>query len=341
MLGSYYLKDLVEQNLSVQANARAVLEFNANQYFDYDFIGVYRTSPATTYSIDSATGLPAGTTNVSRYVTRQSTTDDEFSDNPIVMLVDEEDYKYPELFPLEHVFKTDRPGPGIVKLTCGYRPVGAQTYAGPHIPESANTNRYYPAAYKSPFKYWRSGNEASGGTTISDANPFIHYIDPFYINSVKLSLQNYDSLPNGYYIQALLPDSGTPTTWTTIYSNSNGAFPDSGVLQIYYDPDTTNWTTNQKYVDVLDAASGQALKINGLRLYVLSMRNAGSPLEVIELSPRLVIDATDRLKSYEADLSVSEEDSPLPIGSVSAQTGTLQLIDYDGLLNVKTTTSVL
>jgi hypothetical protein len=341
MLGSANLKALVDQSLSVQATAKTTLEFNANQYFDYDFIGIYTGTPATTYTINSSTGMPTGTTNVSRYVTRQSTTDDELSDNPVIMLVDEEDIRYPELFPLEHIFKTDRPGPGIVKLACDARPVGSQTYVGPHVPTSSNANRYYPAAFKSPFKYWRSGHISAVGGNISDANPFIHYVNSFYINSIKVSVQTYSAIPSVYSLQVLLPDSGTPTTWTTVYSNTAKAFPASGVLQVYYN-NTATWTDVPQYVDTLtSAASTQAVKINGLRLVVSSMSQTAAALEVIELSPRLVIDITDRLKSYEVDLSVSEDDSPLPVGSVSAQTGSIELIDYDSLMNVKTSTSVL
>lgn len=70
--------------------------------------------------------------------------------------------------------------------------------------------------------------------------------------------------------------------------------------------------------------------ISGLRLVVETMNKNDSVLDLIELSPRLSIDLTDRVTSFNikkpaSDLGVSG----LPVGQLLAGTGSISLFDYD------------
>ena len=410
MRGSTNLKDVIAKSKSVNATGHAFIEFNANQYVNYDFIGIYSGMTPTTYTIDGATGRPAGSYFSARYIARPDVSKlDPESDIITYAMVDEEDVRYPELFPLEHIFKPNRPSPGIVKLSSDAGGLGIQTWPGPHIPTKANTHRYYPATSQSPFKYWRSANVSSGGQ-IDKASPFIHYSKEIWVNSVKVTVQTYNAIPSVFKLQ-YLPSIQAGATWTDIYTNTDGVFPASGELQLYYNG--ASWSTTPSYIDNLSAqtlsvsnrsssgtvrtltvgahriTSGQsvivsgvssnyngkqtvtgitgttitytaagvlnestassgsvldqanAVKVGGMRLAVSYLDSSPSALEVIELSPRLLIDVTSSTSSFDTNYNISEDDSPILIGSISSQTGSLQMIDYDNLLDFNEDTSVL
>jgi hypothetical protein len=336
MLGTAAAQALIDENLSVKAHALAMVEFNANQYFKYDYIGMYN-SP--TYA--EVNNWVSGASNVTRYVPRVNMTQDPGSNIPVLTLVDEEDYRYPETFPLESVFMPLRPEPGIVKLAASTMAVGTNSkYFGPHVPTKSNANRFYPASKNSPFKYWRSGYTYTSGD-YAWSSPFIHYTRAFWINSIVVKVQNYASVPGTYNIQ-YLPDGST--TWTTAWSSaSNGAFPSDGTLQIYFYNNV--WSTNQTLINDLNVVPlngvPRAVKIRGLRLQVSTMSASGGVLELIELSPRLVVDLTSNLVSYNIESQISEDDSPLPVGSVSAASGSIELLDDEGLLDFDQSASLL
>jgi len=82
--------------------------------------------------------------------------------------------------------------------------------------------------------------------------------------------------------------------------------------------------------------------INGLRVVAETMNKINSTLDLIELSPRLCVDFSDRTISYEinkvgSDLGVSG----LPVGQLLSSTGSLKIFDYDQSLNENNTSSIV
>ncbi len=82
--------------------------------------------------------------------------------------------------------------------------------------------------------------------------------------------------------------------------------------------------------------------ISGLRLVVQTMNKPGSILDLIELSPRLVVNLTDKVKSFDIKKSASDLGiSGLPVGELLASTGNLSLFDYDQSFNENNTSSIV
>lgn len=70
--------------------------------------------------------------------------------------------------------------------------------------------------------------------------------------------------------------------------------------------------------------------IRGIRIVVTSMNVEDCTFDLIEMSPRLCFDVSHMVKSYKATKSVGSIDSTgVPVGSLSAGVGDIQLFDYE------------
>lgn len=82
--------------------------------------------------------------------------------------------------------------------------------------------------------------------------------------------------------------------------------------------------------------------IQGLRLVVQTMNTAESTFDLIEMSPRLAVDFSDKTEAFgivksAADLSSSN----LPVGQLLVSTGNISIFDYDLALNTNNTNSIV
>jgi hypothetical protein len=82
--------------------------------------------------------------------------------------------------------------------------------------------------------------------------------------------------------------------------------------------------------------------IKGLRIVVSKMTKPNIPFELIELSPRLAVDLSDKttgfsIKKHASDLG----NSGMPVGQLLAGTGSLDLFDYDQAFNPNNTGSII
>jgi hypothetical protein len=76
------------------------------------------------------------------------------------------------------------------------------------------------------------------------------------------------------------------------------------------------------------------LFISGLRIVVDTMNKFGSTFDLIELSPRLSVDLTEKVVSYNIQKSASDLGiSGLPVGQLLASTGNLNIFDFDQSFN--------
>jgi hypothetical protein len=74
--------------------------------------------------------------------------------------------------------------------------------------------------------------------------------------------------------------------------------------------------------------------VKGIRLAVQTMNTPDTPLELIEISPRLVTNLSDMVTSLEVQKSLSDlASSALPVGSLMAGTGRLELFDPEQTFN--------
>ena len=70
--------------------------------------------------------------------------------------------------------------------------------------------------------------------------------------------------------------------------------------------------------------------VRGLRVVVETMNTFDSTFDLIELSPRLAVELSDKVKGFSVTKSASDLGvSGLPVGQLLASTGSVQLFDYD------------
>jgi hypothetical protein len=82
--------------------------------------------------------------------------------------------------------------------------------------------------------------------------------------------------------------------------------------------------------------------INGIRIVVETMNKLGSTLDLIELSPRLVVDLSEKTKSFSVKKPASDLGlDGLPVGQLLAATGSLDIFDYDQAFNAENPNSII
>jgi hypothetical protein len=82
--------------------------------------------------------------------------------------------------------------------------------------------------------------------------------------------------------------------------------------------------------------------IKGLRVIVETMNKQNSTFDLIELSPRLVSDISDKVINFSvAKIASDLGNSGLPVGQLLASTGTLSIFDYDNSFNENNTNSII
>jgi hypothetical protein len=82
--------------------------------------------------------------------------------------------------------------------------------------------------------------------------------------------------------------------------------------------------------------------ISGIRIVVDSMNKFDSTFDLIEISPRLTADLSDRVMKYSVNKSASDLGvSGLPVGQLLASTGSISLFDFDDAFHSDNTTSII
>ena len=82
--------------------------------------------------------------------------------------------------------------------------------------------------------------------------------------------------------------------------------------------------------------------VKGLRIVVTKMTKANIPFELIEMSPRLAVDLSDKTTSFTVKKHASDlGNSGMPVGQLLAGTGQLDLFDYDQAFNPNNTDSIV
>lgn len=82
--------------------------------------------------------------------------------------------------------------------------------------------------------------------------------------------------------------------------------------------------------------------IDGIRIVVKTMNKIDSTFDLIELSPRLQADMTDRVVSFRANKTVGNVDqTALPVGNLQAGTGTIEIFDFDNSFRENNSTSII
>lgn len=82
--------------------------------------------------------------------------------------------------------------------------------------------------------------------------------------------------------------------------------------------------------------------ISGIRIVVDTMKKFDSSFDLIEFSPRLAADLSDRIQSFSVNKSASDLGvSGMPVGQLLASTGSVDLFDFDDSFNSLNTNSII
>lgn len=82
--------------------------------------------------------------------------------------------------------------------------------------------------------------------------------------------------------------------------------------------------------------------IEGIRIVVKTMNRPDIPLELIEMSPRLVVDLTDKTASFSVSKSMGKiDETALPVAGLTASTAIIELFDNDFAFSEENSESII
>lgn len=106
----------------------------------------------------------------------------------------------------------------------------------------------------------------------------------------------------------------------------------------------TDLTSPIKYTNTSNSAVSyrEFSYLQGLRIVVDTMNKAHSTFDLIELSPRLCVDLSDKVSDFSVKKTAGDLGSNgLPVGQLLASTGTINIFDYDEAFNENNTNSIV
>lgn len=246
-----------------------------------------------------------------------------------------------DTFPIETIALPQRPKRGIIKARTSppvyqetpgpwrrrQAPSGDEGFTSGEYTDVPNATRYYTAGPESAYKYWSSPKPSGTATGTNgfpfpagfEVSPYILYKNTAHVNKIVVGLENSWARPVNYDIQ-VTQNSGS--TWSTVASN---LLPNSDGQVIIYRQNGGSWSQTKNLSSVTT--------LNGIRLVVKEMSNADAYFNLIELSPRLELDMSPYVITYETNMEMSSTTFLTPIGQASSNTGSVTLSNVDQLFN--------
>ena len=228
---------------------------------------------------------------------------------------------YQKLFPASSVIKSFRPlGAGIKYGVFG--DVSLNSWKDPKKVEyPLNYRTYYPGI-ETYYKYWLSQKGVG-------ANIAITYPQSVLTNKIVVRFEISHSTPATWTVYKegdVVLATGTNSAIKPFVTSGTKNY-DAGTLTLYYNG--TSWVTTEP------ATISAPVSITGLKLVTGGVTNAH--IGVIELSPRWITDLTDSI----VGISISQESSTsaddiLPVGKVSANSLSMDLVSYEATRKIIT-----
>jgi len=222
----------------------------------------------------------------------------------------------PNLFPGEEVLKTRRPSGGLPKLVT---PTGK--FSSTDISDLCYTksnNWYRLPSKESNYKYYRS-KAVSGPSSPFDFDQPLEFIVN-YSQSI-----NFNKLVVGFEYASALPDDVEVFFYSNDSWQSIGQFsvPSDGILTLSYNG---SWSESDTYLY-------QFTTTTKIKLVVSSMNLGNSAVEIIQISPRMSIDISDRITSVSVNKQSTESDLVSPIGTSNSNSASINIANEDGFFN--------
>ena len=327
--GNESVDSLFDTDVSLKSSHVVVAEFNMNSYYQIAKIGCYTGSVSGVPQTYTSTGWDNGNDK------------NTFNLNDVGNIYTDNDDRL-KVSPLRECFKPNRPDAGLIHGIAinGYKDsTPGRIISDSRFTKQANFSnaqtRLYPVSADSSFKYWnsyRSLNNANVGLSnvslnIANANPFVVYSNSFKANKITIKTQKDKGYPTKFKIQYL----NTSNAWVTAVDTTSSAtstYGQDGKIEISYDG--TNWyfvnsLNTESYLTEFTDSTTKAVTMKGVRFLVSAMSTAFTPLELIEISPRLVVNLTNHVMSFSVNSSIGDSQYGLPLGSIVSSTGNVSL----------------
>lgn len=324
---------LFDTNASLKSSHAVIAEFNMNSYYQIATVGCYTGSISAAPQTYVSSGTNKGWDNGNDKNT--------FGSDDVGNIYTDNDDRL-KVSPLKDCFKPNRPDAGLIHgiaQTGNNKKVISNNSFIKQANFSNSETRLYPVSAESSFKYWnsyRSLNNNNVGLSnvslaISNANPFVVYSNSFKANKIVIKTQKDKGYPTKFKIQYL----NTSNAWITAVdttSSSTSTYGQDGKIEISYDG--SNWyfvneLNTQSYLSEFTDSTTKAVTMKGVRLLVSAMSTAYTPLELIEISPRLVVDMTNHVISFSVNSSIGDSQYGLPLGSIVSSSGNISLSNED------------
>lgn len=265
-----------------------------------------------------------------------------------------EDKERNALTPISSIFFPNRPDPGIVNLVSyrkGSSVIPLENLKIGNLGSIYNgtaSDRVYPVSKNSSFKYWNSVRRvknlnvmttvglSNGSRAITHASPFTVYTNSFYSNKITIKTQKYDGNYPVSFVVEYLPNGSN--TWTAAMTFTDSSVLSDGKLDIFYNG---SWSTNPFASTKFTTATTDAIYMRGVRLSITKMSKTRIPAEIIEISPRLVLNVTDYTMSFDYTKSIGNSSYGMPISGTVTGSGNITLSNVDKYFSSVSGTSII
>lgn len=216
----------------------------------------------------------------------------------------------PDMFPAASMCYTERPLSGVSMATTE-SPSTTSDDSG--YPQSA---RFLTANPDMLFKYWVSSSLSIASTpyTISGVTPQVVYAENVKTNKIAIVFDVTKSTPTAFTVSV----STNGTTWNVV--STNPSIGSDGLVQLYLQAGGTWGST---------AARVAPTNIRGVRVTVTQMSSGLARAGVIQISPRLELDISDRVKNYSTENAVADASMVAPLGRPSSNSASISLDNAD------------
>lgn len=319
-----------------------------------------------TYQI---TGVGIDTFAVINYTTGSPTFT---SGSAMVVTEPIEDDSRKKLTPIRDIILPERPDPGIVypfiTKSMQTRTLLEDSYDAKAYNILQASNRLYPVNESMGSKYWISSRYCKPNSVrnisweyvgISDSNGtmkgnnvFTRYESDIRTNKIVVKTQTINGYARDFTIEVLL--SGE-TSWTVAYQTTNSTAMKDGILRLTrkYVAGSWQWIVaagveeEGAITSLLKSNTSGYQSIKGIRFSVQELAGSddlpkeNGTLDVIELSPRMVIDLSGYTSSFNLDSSIGDNTLGLPVGSIVTGNGKIELFNEDNLISNKNVLSIV
>lgn len=367
--GDEAIDNLYKSSKVLSSNHKVIAEWNHNAYTLVSYLGSYPidiradgNDASYSETFNSSQGV-GGWDNGGHYHEIEAS-----SGNYQV-----EDVTRKKLTSLKEIIGPDRPDPGIT-FPFTIKSANTRTILSDcsdirvHKVLQAD-NRLYPLNESFGSKYWVSARKCKANSTnsivaedigVSNSNgrmkgnnAFVYYAQDVRANKIVIKTQTIHGYARDFTVEVL--PSGS-STWTVAYQTTNSTTMNDGILRLSrkYVSGSWQWVVaagveeEGTITSLLKSSTTGYQSIRAIRFSVQELAdvNTNNPkedgtLDLIEISPRMVIDLTAYTESFSSNSNIGDSVLGLPVGSIVSGTGDITLFNQDNLISNRNYLSIL